>query len=151
MPNNISHPLVRIKNITVDATDPQRLAEFWAFALGYVLQPPPEGFETWEAFADILDLSEEDRERYGAVIDPHGIGPRILFQKVPEAKIAKNRWHLDVDVVDRSTPEEQQNREREAHIQAFIARGATEVARFAEPVGKWVVMTDPEGNEFCVL
>lgn len=145
-----SHP-IRIKNITVDAADPNRLAEFWGFALGYVLQPPPEGFETWEDFADAMNLSTEERERYGAVIDPHGVGPRLLFQKVPEGKTVKNRWHLDVDGVDRSLPEDQHEQSRETRIQALLDRGATEVARFDEPVGKWVVMTDPEGNEFCVL
>ena len=148
----ITHPHpTRIKAVTVDAADPNKLAQFWGFALGYVLQPPPEGFETWEAFADALDLSAEERERYSAVIDPHGVGPRILFQKVPEKKIVKNRWHLDIDVIDRSLPEDQHDRNREARISALIKRGATEVARFDEPVGKWVVMTDPEGNEFCVL
>ncbi len=148
----ITHPHpTRIKAVTVDAANPSRLAEFWGFALGYVLQPPPDGFDTWEAFADALELSAEDRERYAAVIDPQGIGPRILFQKVPEEKIVKNRWHLDIDLIDRSVPEEQQNHHREVHIKALIARGATEVARFDEPVGKWVVMTDPEDNEFCVL
>ena len=148
----ITHPHpTRIKAVTVDAADPNKLAQFWGFALGYVLQPPPEGFETWEAFADALDLSAEERERYSAVIDPHGVGPRILFQKVPEKKVVKNRWHLDIDVIDRSLPEDQHDRNREARISALIKRGATEVARFDEPVGKWVVMTDPEGNEFCVL
>ena len=140
-----------IKNVTVDAADPNRLAEFWAFALGYVLQPPPEGFETWEAFADAMNLSTEDRERYSAVIDPHGIGSRILFQKVPEGKAVKNRWHLDIDVVDSSLPEDRHDDDREAKIAALVDRGATEIERFDEPVGRWVVMTDPEDNEFCVL
>ena len=121
------------------------------FALGYVLQPPPEGFETWEHFADAMNLSAEERERYGAVIDPHGVGPRLLFQKVPESKTVKNRWHLDVDGVDRSLPEDQHEQSREDMIEALVNRGATELARFDEPVGKWVLMTDPEGNEFCVL
>jgi hypothetical protein len=148
----ITHPHpTRIKAVTVDANDPNRLAEFWAFALGYILQPPPEGFDTWEDFADALDLSDEDRERYSAVIDPHGVGPRVLFQKVPEGKAVKNRWHLDIDVVDPSLPEDQHDRNREAKIKALIARGATEIERFDEAVGKWVVMTDPEGNEFCIL
>lgn len=142
---------IPIKNVTVDAADPNRLAEFWALALGYVLQPPPEGFETWEAFADAMDLSAEDRERYAAVIDPHGVGSRILFQKVPEGKAVKNRWHLDIDVVDQSLPEDRHNLDRETKIAALVAKGATEIERFDEPVGKWVVMTDPEDNEFCVL
>ncbi|MCY4370996.1 MAG: VOC family protein [bacterium] len=141
----------RLMQLTVDANDPDALAEFWAFALGYVVQPPPEGFETWEAFADALDLSSEDRERYAAVVDPGGAGPRVLFQRVPEGKTVKNRWHLDIDIVEPSAPVDQQDRSREAGIRALIERGATEVARFDEPVGRWVVMTDPEGNEFCVL
>ena len=148
----ITHPHpTRIKAVTVDAADPNRLAEFWGFALGYILQPPPEGFETWEQFADALDLSPEERERYSAVIDPHGVGPRILFQKVPEGKVVKNRWHLDIDIIDRSLPEDQHDQSREAGIAALVERGATEVERFDEAVGKWVLMTDPEGNEFCVL
>ena len=141
----------RLKAVTVDAADPAALADFWAFALGYTLQPPPEGFDTWEAFADAIDLPEEDRVRYAAVVDPNGVGPRVLFQKVPEGKIVKNRWHLDIDIVDPSLPVEEQDRSREAGIATLIGRGATEVARFDLPQGKWVVMTDPEGNEFCVL
>ena len=137
--------------VTVDAADPAALAEFWAFALGYILQPPPEGFDTWEAFADAVDLPTEDRERYSAVVDPSGVGPRVLFQKVPESKTVKNRWHLDIDIVDHSLPQDQHDRSREAGIAALVERGAAEVARFDEPEGKWVVMTDPEGNEFCVL
>ena len=137
--------------MTVDAEDPVALAEFWAFALGYILQPPPEGFDMWEAFADALDLSAEERERYAAVVDPNGVGPRVLFQRVPESKTVKNRWHLDIDIVDHSLPQDQQDRSREARIASLVERGATEVARFDEPGGKWVVMTDPEGNEFCVL
>ena len=151
MPIDVSHPSVRIKNITVDAADPNRLAEFWSFALSYVIQPPPDGFDTWEDFADDLNLSPEDRERYAAVIDPHGIGPRILFQKVPEGKVAKNRWHLDIDPIDPSTTERGSADALEIHIQALITRGATEVRRFCEPVGRWVLMADPEGNEFCVV
>ena len=137
--------------MTVDASDPAALAEFWAFALGYKLQPPPEGFDTWEAFADALDLSEEDRARYAAVVDPNGVGPRVLFQRVPEAKTVKNRWHLDIDIVDPSLPLEERDSSREAGIGALVDRGATEVERFDLPQGKWVVMTDPEGNEFCVF
>ena len=144
-------PACRIKAVTVDAADPATLAEFWAFALGYRLQPPPEGFETWEDFADALDLPEEDRERYAAVVDPNGVGPRVLFQKVPEGKTVKNRWHLDIDIVDYTLPRDQHDTNREAGIATLVERGAMEVERFDLPQGKWVVMTDPEGNEFCVF
>lgn len=150
MPDEPGSPACRMKAVTVDAADPSALAEFWAFALGYVLQPPPEGFETWEAFADVLDLSEEDRERYAAVVDPGGVGPRVLFQKVPEGKTVKNRWHLDIDIVDYTLPRDQHDTNREAEIAALVERGATEVERFDLPQGKWVLMTDPEDNEFCV-
>ena len=75
-----------ITAVVVDVTDPNIMAEFWTFALGYVLQPPPQGFETWRAFADALDMSAEDRERYTAIMDPKGVGPRIVFQKVPEGQ-----------------------------------------------------------------
>ena len=144
-------PGCRIKTVTVDTADPAALAEFWAFALGYVLQPPPEGFDTWEAFADALDLPEEDRERYAAVVDPDGVGPRVLFQKVPEGKTVKNRWHLDIDIVDYTLPRDQHDANRESGIAGLVERGATEVERFDVPQGKWAVMTDPEGNEFCVF
>ncbi len=125
------------------------MAEFWTLALGYVPQPPPQGFETWKAFADALDMSAEDRERYTAIMDPKGGGPRIVFQKVPEGKTAKNRWHIDI--IDRSLPEDQHDQIRKAGVAAMIERGASEVARFDEVVGQWVLMTDPEGNEsaFC--
>ena len=96
-------------------------------------------------------MSPEDRERYHVVVDPNGVGPRVVFQKVSEAKAVKNRWHLDIDMVDRSLPEDQHDRILEAGIAALVDRGATEVQRFEETVGRWVLMTDPEGNEFCVL
>ncbi len=144
------HP-TRIASIVVDATDPGALADFWAFSLGYVLQPPPKRYDTWEAFADALDLSAEERERYASVVDASGVGTRLLFQKVPEGKVVKNRWHLDIDIISRSLPEDQHDQSREAGIAALVERGATEVERFDEAVGKWVLMTDPEGNEFCVL
>ena len=70
---------------------------------------------------------------------------------MPEGKAVKNRWHLDIDVVDPSLPEDRHDDDREAKIAALVERGATEIGRFDEPVGRWVVMTDPEGNEFCVL
>ena len=140
-----------ITAVIVDVTDPNIMAEFWTLALRYVPQPPPQRLETWKAFADALDMSVEDRERYTAIIDPKGVGPRIVFQKVLESKTAKNRWHIDIDLVDRSLPEDQHDQIRRAGVAAMIERGASEVARFEEVVDRWVLMTDPEGNEFCVL
>ena len=125
--------------ITFDAEDAPALARFWALALGYVEQPPPDGFDTWEAFADANDIPEDQRDGFGAVVDPEGKGPRILFIKVPEGKTAKNRVHLDVGVPD-----------PEAHIEKLVAAGATRGESHEMTGVSWTVMADPEGNEFCV-
>ena len=125
--------------ITFDAANPPAQAEFWALALGYVLQPPPPGFDSWEAFADANDIPPERRGDFGAVVDPDGNGPRLLFLKVPEGKTAKNRMHLDVVAADPA-----------AHIEALVAAGATKIEDHEEFGTSWTVMNDPEGNEFCV-
>lgn len=125
--------------ITFDAADPPAQAEFWALALGYVLQPPPPEFDSWEAFAVANNIPEENRGDFGAVCDPSGLGPRVLFLKVPESKTAKNRMHLDVHHSD-----------PKAHVDALVAAGATQVAEREEFGVSWTVLTDPEGNEFCV-
>ena len=57
--------------ITFDAADPPMLAEFWALALGYVLQPPPDGFDTWQAFAEANDMADAIDD-YGSVIEGGG-------------------------------------------------------------------------------
>ena len=131
--------------ITFDAADPPALAEFWALALGYVLQPPPPGFDSWEAFAKANDAADSLND-YGSVVDPEGVGPRLFFQKVPEPKTAKNRVHLDVHASGPDADPEL----REAHIQRLVDAGATRGAEYAEFGATWVVMADPEGNEFCV-
>ena len=83
---------------------------------------------------------------YGSVVDPEGVGPRLFFQKVPEPKTAKNRVHLDVHASGPDADPEL----REAHIQRLVDAGATRGAEYAECGASWVVMADPEGNEFCV-
>lgn len=132
--------------VSVDASEPARLARFWAVALGYVEQPPPPGHETWEAFAASVGMPAEALEDYAALVDPRGTGPRLLFQRVPEPKTAKNRFHLDVGVSgsghDRAAVE--------AHVERLVRAGGTVVARREEHGDWWVVMTDPEGNELCV-
>jgi hypothetical protein len=82
-----------------------------------------------------------------AVVDPSGAGPRLLFQKVPEAKTAKNRVHLDVNVgaglrgADRRAAVRQRAEE-------LVSLGATRLGE-AEGFGSfWITMLDPEGNEF---
>lgn len=82
--------------VTFDSADPAAHATFWAGALGCVLQPPPAGFASWEAALDAWGVPAEQRNDRAALVDPAGAGPRLLFQKVPEPRTAKNRVHLDL-------------------------------------------------------
>ena len=132
--------------ISFDAANPPALAEFWAIALGYVEQPPPEGFESWADFAEKNGMPLESMNNYGAVVDPENIGPRLFFQKVPEGKTAKNRVHLDIDVTGHGADSDA----LEAHIEILVSAGASRYDKRSEQGVTWVVMSDPEGNEFCV-
>lgn len=80
--------------IVFDAAEPAKLAEFWGLALGYVAEPPPEGFVSWEEFARSAGIPEARFGEVSSRIDPAGEGPRLFFQRVPEGKTAKNRVHL---------------------------------------------------------
>lgn len=146
--------------ITFDAHDPRALSTFWRDALGYV-HPAPPGIElpdgadplaAWDEFLDRLGVPQEQRNTSSAVEDPDGTGPRLFFQRVPEDKVAKNRVHLDV----RAAPGlegEQRMAALEAECDRLVAIGAKRVRRFEpEPPlsAGFIVMTDPEGNEFCL-
>jgi len=137
--------------VVFDCADPDRLARFWAAALGYKLQDPPEGRPTWEAFLRAAGIPEEEWNSASAVVDPDGAGSRIYFQRVPEGKVAKNRVHLDLNVGGGpGTPLEQRKTRVDAEVRRLSGEGAT-VLRPVEQRGEyWVVMRDPEGNEFCV-
>jgi hypothetical protein len=137
--------------VTFDCADPDKLAGFWAEALDYVLEPPPDGFDSWDAFLDSIGVPESERDNANAVVDPDGAGPRLLFQAVPEGKTAKNRVHLDVNVGGGSQVPEAQRRPRvDAKAAALVAAGASELRRVEERGEYYVVMQDPEGNEFCL-
>jgi hypothetical protein len=137
--------------VTFDCADPARLAAFWATALHYERQPPPHGYATWEAFAAARGIPEERRSDYDAVVDPGGAGPRLLFLRVPEPKTVKNRVHLDVDSgAPKGTSAEQRRAHVHAEVDRLVAAGATRVGPKEEYGLSWVVMRDPEGNEFCV-
>src|ERR1700749_267141 len=83
--------------LVMDCRDPEVLARFWAAALGYVLQPPPEGFATWDDWRRELGFAEEDLGGGpDCIIDPSGAGPRIWFAARPDDKVVKNRLHLDI-------------------------------------------------------
>jgi hypothetical protein len=85
--------------LVIDCNDPEPLARFWASALGYVLEPPPEGFATWDDWRIDIGLPDSDVGiGVDSIIDPRADGPRIWFRVEPEAKVVKNRLHLDIHV-----------------------------------------------------
>jgi hypothetical protein len=134
--------------IAIDCADPAQLAEFWAAALpGYQVQPPPPGFDSWDAFLDANDVPPEHRNDASAVV---GDGPRVFFQKVPEPKTGKNRMHLDLHAGGGpSVPLDEQWVRIRAEVARLQALGASLVEERAGLGVAWAVMTDPEGNEFC--
>ena len=83
--------------VVIDCAEPEPLARFWAAALGYVLEPPPEGFAVWDDYYRHIGLPESFLGHgTDCIIDPAGSGPRFWFQMVPDVKTVKNRLHLDV-------------------------------------------------------
>lgn len=137
--------------VTFDAADPGALADFWAVALDYVIQPPPAGFDSWEDWARKMKIPEENWNDVSALVDPDGTGPRLLFQRVPEGKTAKNRVHLDVNAGGGHGVEFADRVDNvDRHVDTLLDIGATKVAVFGERGEYWVTLQDPEGNEFCV-
>lgn len=136
--------------VTFDCADPDRQAGFWAAALGYQVQPPPQGYATWQAFLEEHGIAYEANAA-SAVVDPEGIAPRLFFQRVPEPKTAKNRVHLDLNVPGgRELPGEERRTVVLSEVNRLVELGARKHRAVEENGEFWVVMTDPEGNEFCV-
>lgn len=137
--------------IVFDAADPRRLGEFWALAIGYVTQPPPPEFDSWEEWAEAMEIPEDRWNDSHAIVDPEGVRPRIFIQRVPETKTAKNRMHLDVTVSGGpGTPIEERRSIIDAEAERLVAAGATALGPMEEHGVYWVVLQDPEGNEFCL-
>lgn len=133
--------------ITFDCADPARLAEFWAETLGYQVQPPPPGFDSWPDALRAWGVPEEMWGSRSAAVDPVGAGPRLFFQRVPEGKTAKNRVHLDVKVGGADPG----RRERiDGEVDRLTGIGAGVLGPVEELGTYCVVLRDPEGNEFCV-
>ncbi len=124
----------RITELSVDCADPATLARFWAAALDYVvLDEEPDLVEigpAGRADAELLD---------GVRSGP--VAPTIFFARVPEDKAVKNRLHLDLSPIDV---------DRDTEVARLEGLGARRTD-LAPPDKNWVVMLDPEGNEFCVL
>jgi catechol 2,3-dioxygenase-like lactoylglutathione lyase family enzyme len=120
----------RFTELIVDCREPRALAEFWCAVLGYrVIDEPGEYVEIagWEPSAEVI------REGFTP--------PTLVFLTVPEPKAVKNRLHIDVSPIDRSQEEE---------VERIIGLGARriDIGQGQQP---WIVLADPEGNEFCVL
>jgi len=144
--------MARDLQFTFDCADPAGMAAFWAEAIGYEVQAPPAGFESWEQALEAMGVPAERRNDASAAVDPEGTRPRLFFQRVLEGKRAKNRVHLDV----RAAPGldgDARMAALEAEAERLISLGAARLSRFepAAPLSAGhIVMADPEGNEFCL-
>ena len=139
-------------SVTMDASDPRAQGEFRALALGYVREAPPAPHGTWEEALTAWSLPEERWNDANAIVDPDGLGPRIFIQKVPEPKTAKNRLHIDVHSNAGGPDQPKAWDVMRAKAAKLVAAGADVVEEFRQPPqGEWIVMEDPEGNEFCVV
>ena len=115
----------RLTEIVVDASDPGRLARFWGEVLGWpVIDEEDRGFSWISASGD------------------YTANPMIVFVPVPEAKSVKNRVHLDVNP---------SGNDQDVELQRLLALGATRADVGQSDDVPWVVLADPEGNEFCLL
>lgn len=140
---------VRQVQVTFDCADPERVARFWCEVLGYVVPPPPPGFDSWDAFDRALP--PEQQGSAFACQDPTGAGPRLFFQRVPEGKVVKNRVHLD-ERVGTGLVGAERLAALEAESDRLVALGARQV-RVMPADGfdeSCIVMQDVEGNEFCL-
>lgn len=135
--------------LTIDCADPGALAAFWAATLGHTLDPPPEGHDDWDSFLDAQGVPEDERNAASAISAEDG--PRIYFQRVPEPKSGKNRLHIDVPVSG-GPGEDLDHRiaRQDAARDRLVALGASEVGPVTEHGSRWLIMRDPEGNEFCL-
>lgn len=137
--------------IVIDCHDPAALGSFWAAALEYEQERPPEGFATWPEALAAWGVPESEWNSANALVDPTGDGPRIFFQRVPEPKQVKNRLHLDLRISrGPGIPLEEKRAEVLAGVERMESLGAVRVRDVEELGSYWMVMQDPEGNEFCV-
>lgn len=120
----------KFTELAIDCADPARLARFWCAVLGYEVQDEEDGYVGIGSPA-----VPEGRDRPGPV------PPTLGFARVAEGKVVKNRLHIDVNPVDRDQADE---------VRRLLDLGARH-ADVGQGEASWVVLADPEGNEFCVL
>jgi Glyoxalase-like domain len=122
-----------LADVVFDCRHPAPLARFWAAALDGYRVAPYDDAELARLAALGVDDPEDDPS---VLVEPSaGTGPRLWFTRVPEPKTGKNRVHLDLRAPD-----------VEAEVERLVGLGALVLAE----VEDWVVLADPEGNEFCV-
>ena len=120
--------MLTLQCITVDAHNPKALAEFWAEVLGWSVGEDGDDIGWWIE----RELNDPNKTDF----------PEILFLKVPDTKIVKNRLHFDL------CPD---NQEVEVTRLEKLGAKKIDIGQSADPDTTWVVMADPEGNEFCIL
>jgi catechol 2,3-dioxygenase-like lactoylglutathione lyase family enzyme len=133
--------------VAIDCSHPEQLAAFWADVLGYELADPPNHHQSWSSFS--AAEARQPSEVWCVIVDPEHHGPRLLFHSVPEPKQGKNRLHLDV-WVDQPDPAVSRRSLVEAEAARLEAKGASRVRTRDDDGDFYIVMQDPEGNEFCV-
>lgn len=130
----------RLQEIIVDCSDPRAQARFWCEVLGYVVYDPES-----EDAAEIVEIGpppEPAADDRVADLRAAPAVPTISFLRVPEEKSVKNRLHLDLSPVDTN---------QDAELERILAAGARRVDVGQGDGRSWVVLADPEGNEFCLL
>ncbi|MBC7633270.1 VOC family protein [Aeromicrobium sp.] len=144
--------MTRELQITFDCADPAALAAFWAEVLGYQVESPPQGFDSWPAALEAFGVPRDQWNSRSAIRPLEGAGPRVFFQQVPEGKVAKNRVHLDVRAAVGQTGKERMDA-FEVEATRLVALGASRANRVdpAPPMeAGFITLLDPEGNEFCL-
>ena len=128
--------MARVKDIVVDCRHPESLARFWAAVLDSYAVAPYDDTELERLRAIGVDDPEDDPT---VLLEAPGVSPRFFFQRVDEPKVTKNRMHLDITAED-----------PDAELARLLDLGATVIADRGDS-HHWVTLTDPEGNEFCLL
>lgn len=115
----------RFTELVIDCHDHHLMGDFWSEVLGY----------------HVTERSDGPEHYYVQIEGPAGAGPTILVVRTPDEKTTKNRLHIDVNATDG---------DQDAEVERILALGATKVD-IGQREPTWVVLADPEGNEFCVL
>ena len=129
--------------VTFDCAEPEALAAFWAAVLGY---PAPD-INGFRAKLRSIGIPEENLGDSCRINDPAGARPRLFFQRVPEPKVTKNRVHLDVGATEASLGSRE---DIDREVKRIVGLGGRVLRCVTDEAGYFVVMLDPEGNEFCV-